>query len=241
MAALLTESILYESYHRCIKSEKDTPLILTHAARLRLFLASHHRKVQKDSLEEESFQLFIKKWHSTIKSRDEISRKFYIGLLIQRGKQSHDVQIGTAACAASITIVRGLLDEGQTQEAYKVTSCALNFIKHQRAFNVLQNVPSGFELSALMVGRGLEVPLKANVNTKLRESILELSRNIIHEVLPACKDSNMDFVRLRLLELNNLAGLLGQQQNFADLEVSPSLGSVLQHMCISTNYMAVAA
>lgn len=227
MADLLTESILYESYHHCIKSEKDTSVILLHAARLRLFLASHHRKVQKDSLEEESFQLFIKKWHSIIKSRDEISRKFYIGLLIQLGRQSHDVQIGTAACAASIDIVRELLNEGHCQEAYEVASCALNFIKHQRAFNVLQNVSYGFDLSALMVGRGLEVQLKANMNTKLRESMLELSRNIIHEVLRACKDSNIDFVRLRLPELNSIAGLLGQQQNFADLEVSPSLGSVL--------------
>jgi len=237
MADLLTETILYESYHRCIKSEKDVTVVLVHAARLRVFLASHHRKVQKELLEEESFQLFIKKWHSTIKGREEISRKFYIGLLIELGKGTRDVQIGNAACAASIAIVRELLIKGHTQEAYEVTSYALDFIKHQRAFHLLRNVPYGIKLSALMVGRGLETPLKADINTKLRESTLEMSRKIIREVLRACKDSNINFVRLRLPELNNLAGLLGEQQNFADLEVSPSLTSGLEHMCIITNYI----
>ena len=232
MADLLMETLLYEAYHRCVKSETDVTVILVHAARLRVFLADHHRKVQKERLEEEAFQKFIKKWTTTIKSREEISRIFYIGLLIELGKQTRDVQIGNAACAASIATVRKLLNKGHTQEAFEVTSCALKLIKHERAFHLLQNVPNGFKLSALMVGRGLEIPLKADTNTKLRESMLELSRNIIHEVLRACKDSNINFVRLRLPELNELAGLLGDQQNFADLEVCSSLISKLEKMRI---------
>jgi hypothetical protein len=50
--------------------------------------------------------------------------------------------------------------------------------------------------------------------------MLDLSRKIIGEVLRACKDSKINFVRLKLSELNELVGLLGEQQNYNDLEVS---------------------
>ena len=230
MADLLTETILYESYHRRIKSEKDTTVILIHAARLRAFLASHRREVRKELLEREAFEIFIKKWQSTIKRRDNISFTFYLGLLEELGKEARNVQVGSAACASSITTVKDLLNTGDVQEAYEVATCALEFINHQRAFHLLQNVPYGFKLSALMVGRGLEVPLKADISSKLRERMLELSRRIIREVLRACKDSKVDFVRLKLRELSDLASLLGEQQNFADLEVSWCYSCVCQPM-----------
>ena len=220
MADLLTEDILYESYRRCLKSEKDVTIILVHAARLRAFLASHHRKVQRELLEKEAFEIFIKKWESTIKRRDDISFAFYLELLHELGKEERDVKIGNAACAASVSIVKKLLDEGNVQKGYEVAKCALDFINHQRGVHLLQNVPYGFKLSALMVGRGLATPLRADINSKLRENMLELSRKIIREVLHACKDSNINFIRLKLRDLNELVGLLGEQQNFADLEVS---------------------
>lgn len=218
MADLLTETILYESYHRCIKSEKDVTVILIHAAKLRAFLSSHRRIVQKEILQKESFEIFIKKYETTIKRRDDIAFTFYLGLLKELGKEIREVQIGNAACASSIATVKYLLNEVRIQEAYDVATCALDFINHQRAFHLLQNVPYGFKLSGIMVGRDLDHPLKADINPKLREKMLELSRKIIREVLRACKDSNINFIRLKLSELNDLAGLLGEQQNFADLE-----------------------
>ena len=218
MADLLTETMLYESYHRSIKSERDITIILIHAGKLRSFLSSHHRKVQKEILQKESFEIFMKKYQTTIKRRDEIAFMFYLGLLRELGKEVRDVQIGNAACASSIATVKYLLNQGRIQEAYDVATCALDFINHQRAFHLLQNIPYGFKLSGIMVGRDLDHPLKADINPKLRENMLELSRKIMREVLRACKDSNINFIRLQLRELNDLAGLLGEQQNFADLE-----------------------
>lgn len=233
MADLLTEDILYESYRHCLKPEKDVTITLVHAARLRAFLASHHRKVQRELLEKEAFEIFIKKWESTIKRRDDISFAFYIELLRELGKEERDVKIGNAACAASVSVVKQLLDQGNVQKGYEVAKCALDFINHQRAFHFLQNVPYGFKLSALMVGRGLATPLRADINSKLRENMLELSRKIIREVLQACKDSNINFIRLKLRDLNELVGLLGEQQNFADLEVSLSYFPHSFNPCVS--------
>jgi hypothetical protein len=57
------------------------------------------------------------------------------------------------------------------------------------------------------------------VDPELRTKMLDLSRKIIFEVLKACKASKINFIRLKASDLNDLVGLLGEQQNYADLEV----------------------
>lgn len=220
-ASLLTETILYESNYRTTKTEKNVTVVLVHAARLRAFLTTHVRSHQKNRLEKDAFELFIKQWQSTIKRTDNVSFMFFLALLDELSKAGFDVQIRNAACASSTAIVKKLLHEGRVQEAYEVATCALDFITSQSGFHHLQNVGHGFKLSALMVGCGLDGPLKGEVNAKLSENMHQLSRKIIRQVLQACKDSKINFVRLKLRELNNLASLLGEQQNFADLEVRP--------------------
>jgi tetratricopeptide (TPR) repeat protein len=217
MAGYLTESILYETYTRCIQSKAEIETILVNAGQLRAFLCSHSRNAQVERLEQQSLELFLKK--RPIKTRNEIILIFHIGLLEEFGKhETRNVGIGGAACIASIAKVKHLLHQDRVQGAYGVALCSMGIINKQRAYYQLQNVPCGFKLSALMAGRDLDKPLKADIEPKLRENILELSRRIIHEVLQACKDSKLDFVRFKLRELNDLVGLLGEQQNFADLE-----------------------
>jgi len=217
MAGYLTESILYETYTRSIRSKADIETILVHAGRLRAFLFSHSRKAQVEILEQQSMELFLKKW--PIKASHEMILIFHVGLLEEFGKhETRNVSIGEAACISSIAKVKHLLQQDRVQDAYEVALCATNFINNQRAYHQLQNVPYGFKLSALMAGRGLDKPLKAGIEPKLRENMLELSRRIIREVLQACKDSKLDFVRFKLQDLNDLIGLLGEQQNFVDLE-----------------------
>lgn len=220
MADLLTETILYESFTRSINNKSNTELILTRAASLRTFLVSHKRKVQIGILEHQAHEIFVKKWGSALKVRSEISLIFCTSLLEELGRHdTHNVKIGHSACISSVAKVRSLLSEGQIQQAYEVALCALNFINQQRAYHQLQNVGYGFQLSALLAGRGLDKPLKSGIDPKVLNDMMELSRKIIHEVLQACKDSKIDFVRLQLRELNDLAGLLGKQQNHVDLEV----------------------
>ena len=220
MADLLTETILYESFTRCINNKSHTEVILARAASLRAFLITRKRKVQVDVLEHQAHEIFVKKWGSTFKARSEISLIFCISLLEELGHHdTHNVKIGHSACISSVAEVQSLLNKDQIQQAYEVALYALNFINQQRAYHQLQNVPYGFKLSAFMAGRGLEKPLKSGIDPKVRNDMMELSRKIIHEVLQACKDSKIDFVRLQLRELNDLAGLLGAQQNHVDLEV----------------------
>ncbi|KAL8864489.1 MAG: hypothetical protein Q9174_007334, partial [Haloplaca sp. 1 TL-2023] len=208
MADYLTESVLYESYNRSLKA----PSISTvgYAARLRAFLVRHERHGQRQSLDQESYETFTKKWAIQARSRD-IGMLFYISLLEQIGDSIRDVQLGNIACHATVTRVQSLLAEGQVQKAFEVAECAFEFINRQGAYHHLQNISTGFKLSGLMARR-------AGNDQKLQEQMSELSRKIIRGVLQACKESKIDFVRLKLEELNELVALLGMQQNYTDLE-----------------------
>lgn len=230
MADLLTETILYESFTRCINNKSHTEVVLARAASLRAFLISRKRKVQVQVLEHQAHEIFVMKWGSTLKVRSEISLIFCTSLLEELGQHdTQSVKIGHSACVSSVDKVRFLLGEDRIQQAYEVALCALSFINLQRAYHQVQNIGYGFKLSALMAGRGLQKPLKSGIDPKVRHDMMELSRKIIHEVLQACKDSKVDFVRLQLRELNDLVGLLGEQQNHVDLEVRPSSSNHYPH------------
>ena len=219
MADILTETTLYESYHRSVKSQADAGTVLLHAAKLQAFLVAHHRHSQRDILQNQAFDIFLRKWGQHIKGGREMKLLFFVDLMEELGKEVREVQIGHAASASSVNTVRRLLGEGKFQEAYEVAHCALDFTNHQRAYHQLQTIPYGFKLSALIAGRDPKQPLPPKLDAALRKNMLELSRKIIREVLQACKESKINFIRMKPRELNDLSGLLGQQENFAELEV----------------------
>ena len=216
MADYLTESVLYESYNRSLGGSAIT--IISHTARLRAFLLCHERHSQRQMLEKQSYDIFVKKWAINARSQ-EIGHLFYTSLLVQIGDTIREVQIDHIACLASFTEVRGLLESGQAQKAYEVAECAFDFIERQRSYHDLHNIPTGLKLATLLACRDLEDSIVAQIDHKLRENMLELSRKVIRGVLRACTDSNIDFVRLKLHELSELVGLLGEQRNHADLDV----------------------
>jgi hypothetical protein len=221
MSNLLTESILYESYTRCLKSEKNISVVISHGARLYAFLENSRRTEQVSILQTELYSLFIKNWGSVIKTRGEINHVFFFAVIKELGTESRQVtDLDHTACKSSTDKVGELIAQGQFKNAYEVALCAFQFLEHQRAYHHLQNVGYGFKLSAYMACRGFKQSQSHTIEPGLCSNMLDLSRKIIGEVLKACKGSDINFVRLKLGELNDLVGLLGAQQNYADLEVS---------------------
>ena len=222
MADLLTETILYESYSRSLKSEKNIEVLLRTGACLYAFLVKKSRREQVTTIQEQLHKIFLKKWGANIKTRNEITIIFVVNLLQVLGNSTHHIEIDHAACKSSNEKVRELMSNGQFKEAYEVAHCAFQFLEHRGAYHHLQNVGYGFKLSAYIASRGVKQLLEKPVDPELRAKMLELSRDIIREVLKACKDSEINFVRLNIEDLNDLIGLLGEQQNYADLEVRKS-------------------
>jgi hypothetical protein len=222
IADLLCETVLYESYAHCVKSEKNIEAIFSTGARLYAFLEKAGRREQLVIIQDELCKVFVKKWGSTVKTRSEITNLFVTSLLKVLGNETCQVHIGNAACRSSKTTVWELLIAGDFGEAYEVALCAFQVIEHLLAFHHVQNVGYGIKLSALMALRDVKLVGKT-VEPELRTKMLGLSRKIINEVLKACEDSKINFVRLKPSDLNELVGLLGERKNYSDLEVRPKI------------------
>jgi len=220
MAQLLTETVLLESWTRSVKTEKNIEVTLSVGARLFIFLEKASRKEQVTILQEEIHNLFLKKWGSVVKSKHEISLTFLTSLLRTLGSQTRKIKIGDAACRSTNGIVSSLLRDGQFQKAYEVARYAFQFGEHQKSYHHLLNIGHGFKLSSLMATHVKNT--EKQETAELQAKMLELSRRIITVVLKACRDSNINIVRLKLTELNDLVHLLGDQNNYTDLEVSHS-------------------
>jgi hypothetical protein len=204
MADLLTETILYESYSFCLKTEKDARVVLCTGARLYTFLFKKSRNEQLIVVQEQLYKLFLKEWGASIKTHNETTTIFLIGLLHVLGNTSNHIDIDYAACKSSNDKVRELMSNEQFKLAYDVALCAFQFLEHRGAYHQLQNVGYGFKLSAYMASRGLKKLPEKPIDPDQRIKMLELSQKIIREVLKACKDSEISFVRLKIGELNDL-------------------------------------
>lgn len=221
IADLLIESTLYAHYQDCLKSKKDISVVMVHAAALRSFLIAHHMEDQARAIEQHTYKMFIHKWGSAMKNHNAQTLEFYLSILDELADIDVEVEIEVAACRASNKKVLELLRQDRFREAYEVALCAFQFIEHCGAFNQKHNIKFGFNLSAYLVGRKLGSTPTREADPAVKDQMLALSRTIVRSVFKACRDSNINFGRLQLSELNELVGLLGQQQNYVDLEVYP--------------------
>jgi len=209
MAILLTETVLYESYAK-IKNHSDIELVLFSGARLYTYLVKYGRTELSLALQEELLKLFLNKYGANIKSTPVSISLFFVALLYQLGTSIKKVHIGNAACISTNQVVEKYISASKYKEAYEIASCALQFIHNQNAYHHLQNIPYGFKLSVFMATKINDLELHAKM--------LDLSKLIIREVLQGCKDAKINFVQLKLTDLNELVGLLGEQKNYAELE-----------------------
>lgn len=219
MTELLTEATLFEHYRLCLKSEKDTTVIITQAAKLRAFLVARHREDEVKQVERHTFEIFIKKWGATLKTQNHgVIMAFYTSILTELADESK-IHLGNAACIASNRIVLARMSESKFQEAYEIAACAFHFADSQGAFRHLQNIGYGVKLSSYIVNRGIAKTSGKAIPPELYSKMIELSKSIIKVVLKTCKEHDISFVRLQLPALNDLVGLLGAQHNYIELEV----------------------
>lgn len=215
MADLLAETILYELYIQAIKQDDKFETILLRGARLRAFHQHKHYDDQARRLEDDLLALFRQGMGSSINQSDMIVRRFFVILLQELGKDEVNLHIVNSGCKAGAEGVYSLLDQRKFQEAFELATSVWQFTKAHLGFHDQHNIRVGFKLSLALAGRGRN---KCE-DPRLREQMLDLSKTIMKECVHESRHINVKFTELDIKELSNICGLLGQQQNFADLEV----------------------
>src|SRR5271155_789080 len=215
MADILLETQLYEQYTQVIKTETKIEIVLEVGAKLHAFWAFHGRKVECDVLDRKLFAVFKAGYGAGIHTHDDITFIFYSALLVELGKERSIVDFGAIVCLVSNLKVKALLEAGDFNKAHEVAKCAFQLISSQRFYHNMHNVSYGYKLAEYMAGIDVRKP----ADNKVRESMLETSRKIAVDVLAACREAKVNFVALKFEDVAGLVRLLGDQQNYGELEV----------------------
>jgi tetratricopeptide (TPR) repeat protein len=218
MADILLETQLYEQYTQVIKTETKIEIVLEVGAKLHAFWASRGRKVECDVLDRKLFAMFKASYSACIHTHEDITLIFYSALLVELGKERNTVDFGAIVCLVSNHKVKALLEAGNFNKAHEVAKCAFQLISSQRFYHVMHNVSYGYKLAEYMAGIDVRKP----ADNKLHESMLETSRKIVVDVLNACREAKVNFVALKFEDVAGLVRLLGDQQNYGELEVHSS-------------------
>lgn len=219
MADFLTETIYYEAYTRSL-TQKTTHFetTLVHGARLRYFRRSTYSDFQDSKIDDEMFDAFQKTIGSSIISSNKTTtvRYFFSLLLEETGKSGHDVHLINAGCNSGANEVRNLLVHSKFQEALELAICVHQFVSSHQGYHNQDNISNGFKMALYLAGRGATRSSDANV----RKHMLTTAKTLIEEILAVSRQIKVDFRSTPVNDLNELVGLLGEVQNFKDLEVS---------------------
>jgi tetratricopeptide (TPR) repeat protein len=210
MSELMSESLLTEAYIKAKKNNAPFDTVFGYGTRLRLFLKSKQRK-EATRIEEELVEIFTHKIVGHRQVDKAAIRQFFDIVVTEFGKDQQDVTVLKRVTEA---ILRSF-NENQFQRGLSLAVLADAYMHHYDGFRSQVKIETAFKVCLYLSGHGT----RKCADEKLNQSMLHLSRVLLKEVLQAAKAIRLSLTALSIEELNSLVGLLGEQQNYDDLEV----------------------
>ena len=222
VADILVETVLYEKFTQVLQVESaKAEVILSVGAQLRRFLALRKREQQLKHLDDQLYSIFWNNYSTGLPVKEHVKWTLYFTLITRMGEsKSRQHSLIHHACVASDTSVKLLIQESRFEAAYELATALFQLLHSQKAYQATQYLGYGLKLSLHLASRG---GLPKAADAKMAEQMLQLSKKVIQEVLDACKHHEIDLTSLELGDLNELIGLLGEQRNWIELEVSTCL------------------
>nr|POE74801.1 hypothetical protein CFP56_37332 [Quercus suber] len=215
LADIRLEYIHFEHFRRVMNERSDLDKILIAAAPLRYFLLKRGRKDLAASLEDQALQLFIKRDTAGLKllSPNESPRVSIIGILDSLGNRKSPNFVRAVILASNRSLSK-LIEQNKFAEAYDIANIAFLYAQHHHGYHGAGAISRGFELASYLDGRGEN----RCPDEKLRKQLLQLSNNIIKEILSICKQQKINMAQVQLAELSQIIALLGEQGDYETLE-----------------------
>lgn len=217
MADLLLETLLYAQY----VSATSTELVLEHTARLRSLWVLRGRTAFVAALDRKIFAVFSSR-HAEILGSSANDKNaafgFYLALLAElAGPTTVDFALAAVRAVNAAVTVAVKKKEEDLARALAVAKCGFRFASAQRFYHHQRCGVVGYKLAELLAGRG--VPGWKAADAAAREAMLATSRVVLETVFAAFREAGVDLVSLRFEDLSRLVALLGDQQNYGELEV----------------------
>lgn len=210
MSELMSESLLTEAYIKAKKSDAPFDTVFGYGTRLRSFLKSKQRK-EATRVEEELLEIFTHKIVGNRQVDKAAIKQFFDIVVAEFGKDQQDVTVLKIVAEA---ILRSF-NENQFQRGYSLAVLVDAYMHHYDGFHSQVKIETAFKICLYLTGHGT----KKCTDAKLNQSMSHLSRALLKDVLQAAKAIRLSLTAFPIEELNSLVGLLGEQQNYDDLEV----------------------
>lgn len=220
MADITMQFVYFEEYRRVMSANESLRNILLAAAPLRSCLRRYYQDLASH-LEEELIRIFQKRDAADINTLNPKSPRIFIIAILDYLSEKRSRNFNRAVILACNERVASLTKAKRFQEAYDVANLGFLFASHHNGYSTPKTIGSGFKLASLLVGAdGEKCP-----EPGLRKKSLELSNHIVKKILDISKDLNISLVSLPLNELSQLVRLLGEQEDYATLEVRSHIHS----------------
>jgi hypothetical protein len=236
MADLTMEYIYFEQFGRTLQNNESLTNVLLAAAPLRWFLRRNDQKEMIVVVEDQTYDLFIKRDARDLNTLSKESPRIFItGILDHLGNGKNKNFIRSVIFSSNDSVTK-FTNMKKFPEAYDIALLGFMYASKHDGYNRPGAIGMGFKLASLLVGRdGEKCP-----DAALRKKMLELSNRIVKKVLDICKKLEINFAQVQLYELSQLSLLLGEQEDYETLEVK-SFPSSYPSKSITLTYCIVVA
>ena len=216
MATLVAESLYYERFCVHIKGQSSFEIVLGAAASLRQILSKSERMVCFLSVERQTVEYFSKN-EKAANSSTLSAIGILVSVLLEYFTEHRAEKDFVKSCGyAALLRIRLLLSQKKHRDALELTTCTYKFLMAHKGLDDDKEISLGFQLCLSMSNRGED----RCQDPAISKAMLELSRQILDEVIKICKNFKIDLARCNLVELNDMTCLIGEQQDWKQLEVS---------------------
>ena len=174
-------------------------------------------------LERQLYDVFMKNFGTSFPLGTQTPMGFFLVLLQMLNTQRPDADLPHLSCAAIASHVKTLLAQDDLQGVLDVFGPDFDFSTYVDAYSSESMIEQGFQLASALAGLN---PRNAS-NSGLSAQVMGVGKRIMHALLLMCRERQLTLDNIAIDHLLELASVLGQQENFEDLEVSRDWQEVL--------------
>ncbi|RAL01455.1 NACHT domain protein [Aspergillus ibericus CBS 121593] len=215
LAALTTEYVYFEEFHSQLKSKTSSiHTVSVSTARLYHFLIANNRQAAAARVFDDFVDYFVATEGKRVKLTEPAQVRIFVETILRHFSSYRSDDFVRSIGITSNEYVDQLLKSQRWGSACDLALASFHYIKsHEEVYRSVGIVKFIFTLGMTIAGRDLV----ARPDEASRTKMLRVSGIIIKEALSVIKGLKLDMSGVNFEQLSKLIGLLGEQQDYANL------------------------
>ncbi|KAL1846793.1 hypothetical protein Plec18167_005845 [Paecilomyces lecythidis] len=210
MEELMNELLLHESFSKSLSSSGDFVSTLASGARLRQFQTEKSQTQSAKDTDAKLFEYFCGGVAASSVASKDIVQQFYNLCLREINHENYDVRI----IESSTDTIRNLCDRSRFQDAYDLSVLLHSFVLRTSGLRTVESILSGIRACLYLSGHHT----KKCPDRKMYNTMAAQSKVLLQDIIAASRTLGVQFSELPFSQINDLVTLLGEQENFEELE-----------------------